>query len=46
MRVLIYKRKRIETNVTETNVTKCYGLWVAIVGDAHWIISGNRTTCA
>ena len=23
--VLIYKRKRIETNVTETNVTKCYG---------------------
>ena len=25
MRVLIYKRKRIETNVTEANVTKCYG---------------------
>jgi len=44
--VLIYKGTSNETKITENNVTKCYGLWVVIVRDALWIISGNRTTCA
>ena len=41
MRVLIYKGTS-----NETNVAKCYGLWIVIVRDAHRIISRNRTSCA